>query len=76
MDAGKIANKGDPHLKAAADNELYELEKRAIEIDINVKTNDETITDTNGDSPDNDTVSHVQEKVSQQNSCDHDDNII
>ena len=33
-DAGKVANKGDPHLKAAADTELYDLEKRAIQIDI------------------------------------------
>ena len=33
-DAGKVANEGDPHLKAAADIELYDLEKRAIQIDI------------------------------------------
>ena len=33
-DAGKVANGGDPHLKAAADTELYDLEKRAIQIDI------------------------------------------
>ena len=33
-DAGRIANEGDPHLKAAADSELYDLEKRAIQIDI------------------------------------------
>ena len=33
-DAGKVANEGDPHLKAAADMELYDLEKRAIQIDI------------------------------------------
>ena len=33
-DAGKVANEGDPHLKAAADTELYNLEKRAIQIDI------------------------------------------
>ena len=32
-DAGKVANEGDPHLKAAADMELYDLEKRAIQID-------------------------------------------
>ena len=32
-DAGKVANEGDPHLKAAADTELYETEKRAIQID-------------------------------------------
>ena len=33
-DAGKVANEGDPQLKAAADKELYDLEKRAIQIDI------------------------------------------
>ena len=32
-DAGKVANEGDPHLKAAADTELYEIVKRAIQID-------------------------------------------
>ena len=31
-DAGKVANEGDPHLKAAADTELYEIEKRAIQM--------------------------------------------
>ena len=33
-DAGRVANEGDPHLKAAADTELYDLEKRTIQIDI------------------------------------------
>ena len=33
-DAGRVANEGDPHLKAAADTELYDLEKCAIQIDI------------------------------------------
>ena len=32
-DAGKVANEGDPQLKAAANTELYEIEKRAIQID-------------------------------------------
>ena len=32
-DAGRVANEGDPHLKAAADMELYDLEKRTIQID-------------------------------------------
>ena len=27
-EAGKVANEADPHLKAAADKELYELEKQ------------------------------------------------
>ena len=30
-DAGKVANEGDPHLKEAADMELYEIEKRTIQ---------------------------------------------
>ena len=33
-DAGKVANEGDPHLKGAADTELYDLEKCTIQIDI------------------------------------------
>ena len=33
-DAGRVANEGHPYLKAAADTELYDLEKRAIQIDI------------------------------------------
>ena len=33
-DAGRVANEGDPHLKAVADTELYDLEKCAIQIDI------------------------------------------
>ena len=32
-DAGKVANEGDPQLKAAANTEPYEIEKRAIQID-------------------------------------------
>ena len=32
-DAGRVANEGDPQLKAAADTELYDLEKHAIQID-------------------------------------------
>ena len=32
-DAGRVANEGDLQLKAAADTELYDLEKRAIQID-------------------------------------------
>ena len=33
-EAGKVANEGDPYLKAAADTELYDLEKRAIQMNI------------------------------------------
>ena len=32
-DAGRVANEGDPQLKAAANTELYDLEKHAIQID-------------------------------------------
>ena len=35
-DAGRVTNKGDPQLKAAADTELYDLEKRAIQMDTNI----------------------------------------
>ena len=33
-DTGRVANEGDPQLKLAADIELYDLEKHAIQIDI------------------------------------------
>ena len=33
-DAGRVANEGDPHLKAAANTKLYDLEKHTIQIDI------------------------------------------
>ena len=33
-DAGRVTNKGNPQLKSAADTELYDLEKRAIQMDI------------------------------------------
>ena len=34
LGAGKVANEGDPQLKAAADTKLYDLEKPAIQMDI------------------------------------------
>ena len=43
-DAGKVANEGDPQLKAAADNELYELEKCTIQMDMNNNTDANTST--------------------------------
>ena len=46
-DAGKVANDGDPQLKAAADTELYELEKHAIQMDMNDNTDANTSTYTN-----------------------------
>ena len=47
-DAGRVANEGDPQLKAAADTELYDLEKRAIQIDID-KYRHENPSDTTDD---------------------------
>ena len=41
-DAGRIANEGDPQLKAAADIELYDLEKCTIQIDIAKHDDDNT----------------------------------
>ena len=49
-DAGKVANEGDPHLKAAANTELYDLEKRAIEIDIHKHEYDNSSANTDGNS--------------------------
>ena len=49
-DAGKVANEGDPHLKAAADTKLYDLEKRAIQIDIEKYEYDNSSENTDGDS--------------------------
>ena len=47
-DAGRVANEGDPQLKAAADTELYDLEKCAIQIDID-KYRHENPSDTTDD---------------------------
>ena len=76
MDAGKVANEGDPQLKAAADNELYELEKRAIQmesIELTGKENENTENDKYENTP---TVSHVQEKDNQQKSYDDKENMM
>ena len=48
-DAGRVANDGDLQLKAAADTELYDLEKRAIQID-KYKYQYENSSDTTDDS--------------------------
>ena len=47
-DAGRVANKGDPHLKAAADTKLYDLEKHTIQTDID-KPNYENSSDNTDD---------------------------
>ena len=49
-EAGKVSNEGDPHLKAAADTELYDLEKRAIQIDIDKHEYDNTSENTDDNS--------------------------
>ena len=75
-DAGKVANQGDPHLKAAADNELYELEQRAIQMESHELTSDENETEyiKNDKYENTPTVSHVHEKDKQQKSCDDKEN--
>ena len=82
-DAGKVANEGDPQLKAAADNELYELEKHAIQMDMNnnIDTNTSTYTEDNTDSAEEytspDIVSHVQHETnSEKFRYDNDDNML
>ena len=66
-DAGRVANEGDPHLKAAADMELYDLEMHAIQIDIdkhNCKSSSDNTDDNSSPSADDNIqstkVSHVQ----------------
>ena len=83
-DAGKVANEGDPQLKAAADNELYELEKCTIQIDINNDTDENTSENTDDNTSQNaeeyaskNTVSHVHEqRVGDQCHLEKDDNIL
>ena len=83
-DAGKVANEGDPHLKAAADTELYGLGKRAIQIDIDKSNHDNSSEHTDDHaSPsaeenfNTNTVSHMQlQTVSNQYHVEHDDNTL
>ena len=70
-DAGKVANEGDPHLKAAADTELYDLEKRAIQIDIE---NHEY--ENSSENTDDDITSQRAEEYSSQRADDNDDDIL
>ena len=49
-DAGKIANKGDPHLLNAANCELYELEEHAIQMTDKVHADENTSADTDDSS--------------------------
>ena len=91
-DAGRVANEGDPHLKAAADTKLYDLEKRAIQIDIdkhNCKNCSDNTDDNSSRSADDNSsqstdentkstkVSHVQlPTVGDKYHIDHDDNTL
>ena len=83
-DAGRVANEGDPHLKAAADTELYDLEKHAIQIDIdkhNYKNSNDNTDDNSSPSTDENTksikVSHMQlPTVGNKYHFDHDDNTL
>ena len=69
-DAGKVANEGDPHLKAAADTELYDLEKHAIQIDIEKHEYD------NSSEYTDDYSSQRAEDYSSQRADDNDDDIL
>ena len=74
-DAGKVANEGDPHLKAAADTELYDLEKRAIQIDIEKHEYDNSSENTDDNSSpraDDDIPSQRAEDYSSQSADDDD----
>ena len=91
-DAGKVANEGDPHLKVAADTELYDLEKRAIQIDIDKHEHENSSDNTDDNSSlcadDNSSqnaddyiqptkVSHMQSPtVGEKYHVDHDDNTL
>ena len=92
LDAGRIANEGDPQLKAAADTELYDLEKHAIQNDIEKHENDnssETTDDHTSHTTDENSsqsadvytqpieVSHVQSPiVGKKYHVDHDNNTL
>ena len=78
-DAGKVANEGDPHLKAAADMELYDLEKRAIQIDIEKHEYDDSSEHTDDESSlsaDDNITSQRAEDYYSQMADDNDDDIL
>ena len=74
-DAGKVANEGDPHLKAAADKELYDLEKRAIQIDIEKHEHDNSskYTDDNSSPRADDEITSQRAEEYSSQSADDDD---
>ena len=78
-DAGKVANEGDPHLKAAADTELYDLEKRTIQIDIEKHEYDNSSENTDDNSSpraDDNIASERAEDYPSQSAADDDDDIL
>ena len=84
-DAGKVANEGDPHLKAAADAELYDLEESTIQMDINnnnsykntSENTDENINECADENSSQNTVSHVQQQiVDDKYHVEHDENTL
>ena len=81
-EAGKVANEGDPHLKAAADSELYKLEKHTIQMNMNDDSYVNTSTHTDDNASDAEEyasshkVSHVQQNDSEKSCYDNDDNIL
>ena len=74
-EAGKVANEGDPHLKAAANTELYDLEKRAIQMDIDKHEYDNSSEniDDNSSLHADDNASQSAEDNSSQSADDDDD---
>ena len=65
-DAGRVANEGDPHLKAAANTELYDLEKHAIQIDIdkhNCKNSSDNTDDNSSRSADDNSSQSADENT-------------
>ena len=66
-DAGRVANEGDPQLKAAADTKLYDLEKRAIQIDIDkykYKNSSDTTDDNSSQHADDNSSRHADDNSS------------
>ena len=66
-DAGRVANEGDPQLKAAADTELYDLEKRAIQIDIDkyeYENSSDTTDDNSSPRADDNSSQHAEDNSS------------
>ena len=74
-EAGKVANEGDPHLKVAADTELYDLEKRAIQMDIDKHEYDNSSENTDDNSSpsaeDNPSQSAADDDDTQQTEVSH-----